>query len=130
MKDGQPKHHRHSIRLKGYDYSQPGEYFITICTYHYKWLFGKIMDGVMRLNEYGEIVLNEWKKSAHIRAEIELGEYAIMPNHSHAIVSIIWIPDSRSTPKQCRGDRPVALSGEQKPIGPLIDPQRKNRLAH
>jgi len=95
-------HHRCSIRLKGYDYSQTGAYFITICAHNRECLFGEIVgsNGIrleMRLNEYGEIVWDEWEKSAHIRAEIELGEFVVMPNHFHAIVLITG-----------RGDRPVA----------------------
>jgi REP element-mobilizing transposase RayT len=81
-------HHRRSIRLKGYDYSQQGAYFLTLCVQHRECLFGEISDGVMRLNEFGEIVLTEWQASAHIRTEIELGEFVVMPNHFHAIVFI------------------------------------------
>lgn len=58
------KHHRRSTRLPGYDYSQPGFYFVTICCYQRQRLFGEIVDGAMRLNQYGEIVEHEWLKSA------------------------------------------------------------------
>jgi len=81
-------HHRKSIRLKGYDYSQKGLYFITICTQHMIPLFGKIEKGKMILNEYGEIAAEEWEKSEEIRNEIELCEYIVMPNHFHGIVRI------------------------------------------
>ena len=53
-------HHRRSIRLKGYDYAQEGLYFITICCFENKHLFGKIMDGVMVLNEAGKVAENCW----------------------------------------------------------------------
>jgi REP element-mobilizing transposase RayT len=85
-------HNRHSIRLQGYDYSSEGVYFLTICTYQHQQLFGKIEYGIMYLNQYGQIVRDEWEKSAIIRAEIELGEYVIMPNHMHAIVFIVDNP--------------------------------------
>ncbi len=91
-------HHRRSIRLKGYDYSQAGAYFITICTHNRECLFGQIVNSEMHLNEYGETVRDEWEKSTHIRAEIELGEFVVMPNHFHGIVLITG----------SRGDRPVA----------------------
>jgi len=81
-------HHRKSIRLKGYDYSQKGLYFITICTQHRSHIFGKIEKGKMILNEYGEIAAEEWEKSEEIRNEIELCEYIVMPNHFHGIVRI------------------------------------------
>ncbi len=82
------KHHRRSIRLKGYDYSQAGFYFVTICCYQRQCLFGDIVDGVMQLNQYGEIVEKEWTRSPLIRQEIELDKYVVMPNNFHAIVII------------------------------------------
>ena len=79
---------RQTIRLHGYNYSLPGTYFVTICTKNRKHLFGEIKNGKMLLNEYGEIVNEEWQKSAQIRKEITLGEYIIMPNHIHGIIFI------------------------------------------
>ena len=86
-----PKNHRRSIRLKGYDYTQPGAYFVTICTHGREILFGHVVDGEMALNEYGEIVREEWFRSTEIRAEVELfhDEFVIMPNHIHGIVWIV-----------------------------------------
>lgn len=55
-------HHRRSIRLKGYDYSQAGLYFITICCQDRKCRFGKIENGEMILNEWGTVAYNEWVK--------------------------------------------------------------------
>jgi REP element-mobilizing transposase RayT len=83
------KQHRRSIRLPGYDYSQPGEYFITICTYQRQRLFGQIVNDQMRLNALGLVVLDVWKKTPILRREIELGSFVIMPNHFHAIVHIL-----------------------------------------
>jgi putative transposase len=82
------RHHRRSIRLKGYDYSHTGVYFITLCTYDRECLFGEIVRGTMQLNKFGEIVAEEWLKSVEIRQEIELDNWVIMPNHFHAIVII------------------------------------------
>ena len=82
------KHHRRSIRLQGYDYSQSGAYFLTICTHRKEHLFGKIVHGEMCLNEFGTIVEEEWIDSERIREEISIGEYVIMPNHFHAIAII------------------------------------------
>lgn len=82
------KYHRRSIRLPSYDYASPGGYFITICTHNRQNLFGEIVDGEMVLNEYGEIVRDEWAKTSIIRSEIELDQFIIMPNHIHGIVFI------------------------------------------
>jgi putative transposase len=105
-----PSHHRRSIRLPGYDYSQPGAYFITLCTRDRECLFGEIVDGEMVLNEFGYIVADEWHNTSLIRAEIELGDFFIMPNHIHAI---LWINTSnRPSDDSCRGDRPVAPTSD------------------
>ena len=87
------RHHRRSIRLKGYDYAQPGAYFVTVCTHQRAHTFGVVVDGEMRLNECGEIVRKEWFRSATIRREMELfpAEFVVMPNHIHGIV---WIVDT------------------------------------
>ncbi len=92
MRYNPEKHHRHSIRLKGYDYAQPGAYFVTIVTQDRACLFGDVVDGQMRLNECGVIVHQEWFRSANIRHEIALyaDEFVVMPNHIHGIV---WIVD-------------------------------------
>ncbi|NET41654.1 MAG: hypothetical protein F6K15_06855 [Okeania sp. SIO2B3] len=82
------KHHRRSLRLRGYDYSQAGAYFLTICTYNRQTLFGEIIDGKMQLNQLGEVVAEEWERSAQIRQEIELDYSVIMPNHLHGIAII------------------------------------------
>lgn len=71
------------------------EYFITICTHDHKNLFGEIVNDEMQLNGFGRIVDGEWKKSAEIRAEIELGVYVVMPNHFHAIVHILDADDAK-----------------------------------
>jgi putative transposase len=88
MKYDPDKHHRRSIRLPGYDYSQPGAYFVTICAYQRQCIFGDVIDGQMRLNQYGAIVADEWQKSSIIRREIELDAWVVMPNHFHGIVII------------------------------------------
>jgi putative transposase len=81
-------HHRRSIRLPGYDYSQSGAYFVTICAYQRQCLFGDVVDGQIILNQYGAIVADEWQKSSVIRREIELDAWVVMPNHFHGIVII------------------------------------------
>ncbi len=83
------KHHRRSIRLKGYDYAQAGLYFITICCQDRAHLFGKIENGEMLLNAYGKIAYEEWKNTENIRNNCRIHEFIIMPNHIHGIIEII-----------------------------------------
>lgn len=103
MKYDPNKHHRRSIRLKGYDYSQPGEYFITICTHNREFLFGEIVNGTMKLNNIGFIVEDEWKKTALIRDNVELGAFIIMPNHLHGII-IIRDDNRDKSSENCRDE--------------------------
>jgi REP element-mobilizing transposase RayT len=83
------QYHRRSIRLKDYDYAQAGVYFVTLCTYQRESLFGDIDSaGELILSVMGQIVEEEWQRSALIRKEIELDAFVVMPNHVHAIVVI------------------------------------------
>jgi REP element-mobilizing transposase RayT len=88
LQNNRKKHKSRSIRLKGYDYSQPGAYFVTICTKDRRCLFGDVIDGEVRLNSFGRIVEEEWLRSAEIRSEIKLDAWVVMPNHIHGIVFI------------------------------------------
>ena len=83
---GKPLPNRRSIRLKGYDYSQTGLYFITICCEGRECRFGKIENGEMILNEYGTIAYNEWTKLPERFTNFELDVFQIMPNHMHGII--------------------------------------------
>jgi REP element-mobilizing transposase RayT len=74
-------HHRHSIRLKGYDYSQAGFYFITICVHDRECLFGEIEINKMVLNNAGNMVETEWLKIPGRFPNVQLHQYVVMPNH-------------------------------------------------
>ena len=80
---------RKSIRLKGYDYSQAGLYFITICIQNRKHLLGKIENGKMILNDAGKMVKKIWNEIPNDFTNTKLHEYIIMPNHFHAIIEIV-----------------------------------------
>jgi len=82
------KYHRQSIRLKNYDYTQAGAYFVTICTHKRECVLGDVVNGEMRLNELGQVVEMEWLKTAEIRDNVELDEFVVMPNHIHGIIVI------------------------------------------
>ena len=79
---------RRSIRLPGFDYSEYGYYFVTICTYNREPLFGEIINGKIKLNDAGRIVFDEWNNTANIRKNVELDIFTVMPNHFHAIIKI------------------------------------------
>jgi putative transposase len=81
-------YHRHSIRLKGFDYSQNGYYFVTICVQNREWLLGNIGNGEMTLSEAGIIIKKWWNILPGKYFQIQLDEYVIMPNHFHGIVVI------------------------------------------
>ena len=82
-------HHRRSIRLKGYDYSRSGLYFITLCVVDRICVFGNIVDGKMQLNDIGRLVEEEWLNTINIRkGDVRLHNYIVMPNHFHAIIEI------------------------------------------
>ena len=89
---GRMAHNRRSIRLKNYDYSAAGLYFITICCQNKTCRFGEIIVdesrlGVrMKLNEYGTIAYNEWVKLSERFANFKLDVFQIMPNHIHGII--------------------------------------------
>jgi putative transposase len=82
------KYRSESNRLRGWDYSSDGHYFITINTYDRACLFGDIVNGKMILNDFGKIATDEWFKSFEIRQELFLNEFILMPNHLHAIVGL------------------------------------------
>ncbi len=74
------------MRLKGYDYSQAGAYFITICCQYRLHRFGNIEDCEMILNEFGQIAFDEWGKLPERFANMELDIFVVMPNHFHGII--------------------------------------------
>jgi putative transposase len=81
-------HQRKSIRLKGYDYTCPGAYFVTITAYRRACVFGEIEGGVMRLNEWGNIVAQCWSAIPDHYCDVVMDEFTIMPNHIHGIIVI------------------------------------------
>ncbi|MBU4268246.1 MAG: hypothetical protein KJ808_05300 [Acidobacteria bacterium] len=108
---------RRSIRLKGYDYADAGNYFITICTMNRECLLGEIHEGRMILSAIGEIANLEWLNTPKVRPDIELGPFVIMPNHLHGIITIY----------PCRGDplgRPGRLTLESNQIIQGVPPER------
>ncbi len=81
-------HQRRSIRLKDYNYSQAGAYFVTLCTWERKCIFGRIVEGVMQLNPLGIIVQDCWNDLRHHFPDVEFEVFVVMPNHFHGIIVI------------------------------------------
>jgi len=93
------KHHRRSIRLKGYDYSRAGAYFITLCVEQRECLFGEIIDGAMQVNDPGRMVERWWAELIEKYPSLVLDEMIVMPNHLHGVLF-------------SNGDRRSSSSGE------------------
>ncbi len=89
MKYNPDIHHRRSIRLKNYDYSCAGMYFVTICIENRECLLGEIIEGQMHMSDAGRIVAETWQWLASQHDYIVLDEWVIMPNHIHGIVTIV-----------------------------------------
>jgi putative transposase len=79
---------RRSIRLQNYDYSQPGAYFVTICTHKKRFLFGQIANGEMHYNKTGYLVQSIWEYLPVRFPAIQLDTFIVMPNHIHGIITI------------------------------------------
>jgi putative transposase len=106
-------HRRHSMRLQAYDYSQAGMYFVTIVTQGRVLLFGKVVEGEMRLNENGRIVAETWQWLEIQYLYVELGAWIVMPNHFHGILII------NDDICGC-GSRPAPTEPKRKTLGRLI----------
>ncbi len=118
-------HHRGSIRLKEYDYSQPGGYFVTLCTHRRECILGDVADGDVHLNQFGEIVKEEWLRTGQIRPEITMDEFMVMPNHMHGIIMIRNdIPNKSVGAHRCapqdRAHIHAPLRREPKTLGSII----------
>jgi putative transposase len=85
-------HDRHSPRLKGFDYSKPGEYFVTMCTRNRLCTLGQIVGGTMRVSELGRIAGDCWKSIPDHFGNARVDVYRIMPNHVHGITTILRAP--------------------------------------
>ena len=88
MKHDPNKHHRRSIRLKGYDYSKAGMYFVTLVCRQRACLFGEVIDGKMRLSAAGQIVQQEWRRLGQQFPDARIDVFVVMPNHVHGIIVI------------------------------------------
>jgi REP element-mobilizing transposase RayT len=93
-------YHRQSIRLRGYDYSKAGSYFVTVCTKDRECLFGEIRDNEIVLNDAGRMVLSTWDELPKYYSGVEIDAFVMMPNHIHGIIVITndVMPDEKMYP--------------------------------
>ncbi|GAB4324730.1 MAG: transposase [Candidatus Zixiibacteriota bacterium] len=117
--DWTPQRNRRSIRLQGYDYSQAGAYFVTICTHGRACLFGDVADGKMRLNSAGRVVEQCWNDIPVHFPHVELDAWVIMPNHVHGILVIVD-PVGANNYSPLRTDATSRPRGTSKTIGSVI----------
>ena len=82
------RHHRRSIRMPGWDYTQAGAYFVTIVTHGRECIFGEIVGDIMHLSAWGEIAARCWQNIPHHFPHVGLDEWVVMPNHIHGIIII------------------------------------------
>jgi len=113
-----PLRSRQSIRLSGFDYSQRGWYFITICTYRRKYFFGDIVGAnnhsptYMQLSNIGNIVYTTWKHIPDHYPNVKLDKFIVMPNHVHGIINIYQ--------SDHRANNNLPLHGTSQTIGAII----------
>ena len=106
---------RKSIRLRGWDYRHAGAYFVTICTHNRACYFGQIVDGRMRLNDWGQIVVRELIETEKKRDNVMLGEFICMPNHVHVIFWILLINELSPVGAQRAAPQLVQRAGPLRP---------------
>ena len=124
------RHHRRSIRLKGYDYTRPGAYFVTIVTQGRACLFGEVVAGEMRMNDAGRMVQQVWDELALFYEGVQTDAFIVMPNHVHGIIILTGnvratprgCPNPQSGPGQARGPAPTSGSGQARGPAPTVAP--------
>ena len=130
MKKFQGKYRIDSARAKWWDYTNPGDYFITICTKKRAHLFGHVKDGGMILNEFGKIVSECWYDLPNHYDNIILGEFQIMPNHIHCIVGVKESKSEKSQSESASvetGFKPVCTANPAD-INPNENPKKDKNI--
>ena len=124
MKFNPDIHHRKSIRLRNYDYSQAGLYFITICTHERLALFGKIVDEIMVKSDAGVIAEKCWHEIPEHFPQVVLGEFVVMPNHIHGIIEIaganVGANDVGANNVGANNYLPLQCHGTSKTVGSIV----------
>ena len=122
------KHHRRSIRLKGYDYTSPGAYFVTICVQDRACVLGRVVADQMQLSAWGKIAAVKWSWLEEQYPYVTQDAWVVMPNHIHGILVIEDISDLEHDSRlRCRDDsrivpttQTIPTQTKRKPLGRLI----------
>ena len=131
------RHHRRSVRLRGWGYAGPGAYFVTVCTMQRQYLFGEVVAGEMRFNAFGRLVDTVWQRLVQQMPRVDLDAFQVMPNHVHAIFRILDVELSERSvdPQLAQPSRHLA-GHELGELGALIGnlkavcTRRINRMRH
>jgi putative transposase len=118
------RHHRRSIRLKGYDYRQAGAYFVTVCTQDRSFLFGEMVHGEMRLNDAGKMVYDVWNDLPAFYPGVQTDAFIVMPNHIHGIIILVG-----ADPRVCpNADPRVCPAQPSVGVGPRAYPGQPQEM--
>jgi len=120
MKYNPENQHRRSNRLRGYDYSQPGYYFVTLCTKNREYLFGEIKENQMILNEIGRIINRQWKELTFKYSNINNSDFIIMPNHIHGVIELIRRGLINQTPTLENNENWILMKNPEITLGKII----------
>ena len=129
MQQYDPKrHHRKSIRLKGYDYSQAGLYFVTICCQNRTYLFGEIINREMMLNDAGQMIEKWYCELENKFLDIKCREMIVMPNHIHFIIQND--PSVGTDLRVCPSNEPVPCRPivPERPVVPVAPNEHANTM--
>ena len=122
---------RKSIRLPGFDYSQAGAYFVTICSFDRKCIFGNIVDTIMHPNQLGSLIDRLWQVLPKVRPSISLDRWIVMPNHLHGI---LWLEENNSNDKSLStimcSFKSNSTSQARKVFGPKINLWQRGFYEH
>jgi len=121
------KHHRRSMRLPGYDYTQPGAYFVTVCTQNRECMFGDVVEGQIALADPGRMVESVWRDLPEHYPGVALDEFVVMPNHLHGIIILVGA-GPRACPDKPRQPQGVA-GGPGRPQGVADRPGQPQGVA-
>ena len=104
---------RRSIRLPGFDYTRNDSYFVTVCAAKQACLFGRVINAVMHLSRLGQIVAGEWQRTAVLRPYVESDAFVVMPNHVHALFTVL-----REGPPRCKVESVESGRSTLRPYSP------------
>ena len=127
------RHGRRSTRLRAFDYRQPGLYFVTVCTFGRKPLFGEVVEGQMRLSAFGRFAHEAWTRTPDIRAGVALDAFVVMPDHVHLLFGIVRddasLVDASEEPIVGATRRVAPTKRERRGRSPSIAPAERERKA-